>query len=212
MSSKLKVSQIIHPSQDTPSIELDPSGNVSIAGNLSGPGGAITPFAGFKNKLINGNFDIWQRGSSQTSSGYGSDDRWYNSNGGTNKTHSLQNFALGQTDVPGNPPYFSRTVVNSVAGAGNFCHKFQRIEDVRTLAGQTATLSFWAKADANKNIALEFLQSFGAGGTPSDRINGIGVTTLALTTSWQKYTVTVAIPSIAGKVLGTAGNACLNLV
>ncbi len=165
----------------------------------------------FRNKIINGNFDIWQRGSSQTSSGYGSDDRWANLNVGTTKTASMQDFTLGQTDVPGNPKYFSRTVVSSVAGAGNFCVKQQKIEGVRTLAGQTVTLSFYAKADAAKNMAVEFTQNFGTGGTPSATVAGIGVTIIPLTTAWQKFTVTVEIPSIAGKTLGTADNDCLQL-
>lgn len=157
----------------------------------------------FRNKLINGGFDIWQRDTSQTSSGYGSDDRWDNPHSGTTKTASRQTFTLGQTDVPGNPRYFARTVVTSVAGASNLCVKTQRIESVLTLAGQTATLSFWAKADASKNIAVEFFQSFGTGGSPSASVSGIGVTTFALTTSWQRFSVTVSIPSITGKTLGT---------
>jgi len=167
---------------------------------------------GRKNYIINGNFDIWQRGTSQTSSSYGSDDRWLNSSGGSTKTHSQQAFTLGQTDVPNEPKYFSRTVVTSVAGAGNQCSKYQGIESVRTLAGKTATLSFYAKADAAKNIAVEFLQDFGTGGSPSAAITGIGVTTCALTTSWQKFTVTVNIPSINGKTLGTSGDDRLNVL
>jgi len=164
-----------------------------------------------RNVLINGNFDIWQRGTSQTSSGYGSDDRWLNQNGGSTKTHSQEVFALGQTEVPGNPKYFSRTVVSSVAGASNYTLKAQRIESVATLAGQTATLSFWAKADAPKNIAIEFVQRFGTGGSPSAPVESIGITTIALTTSWKKHTVTVDIPSIAGKTLGTDGSDHLQL-
>ena len=164
-----------------------------------------------RNVLINGNFDIWQRGTSQTINGYGSDDRWINESGGSTKTHSQQVFALGQTAVPGNPKYFSQTVVSSVAGAGNYVAKYQKIESVTTLAGQTATLSFWAKADAPKNMAVEFGQNFGTGGTPSPAVLSIGVTTIALTTSWKKYTVTVDIPSIADKTLGTNGNDFLQL-
>ena len=166
----------------------------------------------YRNRVINGNFDIWQRGTSQTSAGYGSDDRWNNFHSGSTKTHSQQTFALGQTDVPGNPKYFSRTVVSSVAGASNNVVKIHKVEDVSTFAGETATLSFWAKADAAKNIALEFVQEFGTGGSPSAAVIGIGVTTCALTTSWKKFTITVAIPSISGKTLGTTNDNSLAFI
>lgn len=166
---------------------------------------SMGPFA-LRNKIINGNFDIWQRGTSQTTSGYGSADRWSSTNGGTTKTHSRQTFTLGQTDVPGEPTYFSRTVVTSAAGTGNYCALGQFIESVRTFAGKNATITFWAKADTSKNIALEFMQDFGTGGTPSARVNSIASQLIPLTTVWQKFTRTVAIPSISGKTLGTDNN------
>ena len=160
----------------------------------------------FRNKLINGNFDIWQRATSQTSSGYGSADRWESLHNGSTKTASQQAFALGQTDVPNNPSYFMRHVVTSVAGASNFVLSGQKIEGVETLSGKTITLSFWAKADASKNIAVDFLQYFGSGGSPSATVSGIGSQLVALTTAWAKYTITVDIPSVSGKTLGTDGN------
>lgn len=163
----------------------------------------------FRNKLINGGFDIWQRGTSQTSAGYGSDDRWFNDNNGSTKTASRQGFAAGQTDVPNNPFYYSRTVVTSVASAGNYVLKSQRVESAGTLSGQTATLSFWAKADAAKNIAVEFVQNFGTGGSPSAAVTAIGVTTCALTTSWKYFTVTVSIPSVSGKTFGSNSDSYL---
>jgi len=166
----------------------------------------------FRNKVINGSFDVWQRATSQTSDGYGSDDRWLNSNAGSTKTASRQTFTLGQTDVSGNPKYWARTVVTSVAGANNYCHKRQSVEGVSTLAGQTVTLSFWAKADASKNIAVEFKQAFGTGGSPSADVNGASVTTVALTTSWVRYTVTAALPSVTGKTLGTNNDDSLQVV
>jgi len=169
------------------------------------------PLAGFRNAIINGNFDHWQRGTSFTANAYGAD-RWVNARTGTAATQSQQAFALGQTDVPNEPEYFARTVVSSVAGASNFSILAQRIEGVRTFAGQTVTLSFWAKADAAKNIAVEFEQFFGSGGSPSTGVTGIGVTTLSLTTSWQKFTVTAALPSISGKTIGTDGNNYLAMV
>lgn len=153
-----------------------------------------------KNYLINGGFDIWQRGASQTEFGYGSDDRWLNENIGSTKVHSRQEFAPGQADVPDNLKYFSKTIVTSVSGIANRCNKRQRIEDVRTLAGKTATLSFWAKADASKNIAIEFIQVFGSGG--SVVVTGIGSQKVTLTTDWQRFIITVNIPSISGKTIG----------
>lgn len=166
---------------------------------------------GFRNKIINGNFDVWQRGSSQTSSGYASDDRWRNDNSGSTKTASQQSFTLGQTDVPGNPTYYSRTVVTSSAGASNYVRKEQKIEGVSTFSGKTVTLTFYAKASSTLNIATEFRQNFGSSGSPSSAVNEIGVTTHALTTSWQKFSIIVSIPSISGKTLGTDENDYLRL-
>jgi len=165
----------------------------------------IASVVGRKNAIINGNFDIWQRGTSQTADGYGSDDRWINGRAGSTQVVSRQAFALGQTDVPNNPKYYSRTVVSSVAGASNLVVKLQRIEGVETFAGTTATVSFWAKADASKNIVVELVQVFGTGGSPS-AISFVSPITVSLTTSWVKHTVSIAIPSIASKVLGTNGN------
>lgn len=158
-----------------------------------------------KNLIINGGFDIQQRATAQTTSGYGSDDRWANSNGGSTKTHSLQLFTLGQTDVAGNPKYYSRTTVVSVAGAANYAQKRQSVEGVTTLAGKTATLTFWAKADASKDIAVELFQLFGTGGSPSAAV-GITPQTVTLTTSWVKHSLTFAVPSVSGKTLGTNGD------
>ena len=179
----------------------------TFAAPVSQPGAFM-----FRNKIINGNFDIWQRSISQTSSGYGSVDRWRCVNVGSTKTASRQAFDLGQTDVPNNPKYFMRHVVTSVADASNYVVMDQRIENVETLSGKTATLSFWAKADASKNIAVEFYQYFGTGGSPSDAVSGIGAQLVALTTSWTKYTVKVDITSVAGKTIGTNNNDWLGVI
>jgi hypothetical protein len=160
----------------------------------------------FRNKIINGGFDIWQRGTSQTSSGYGSDDRWSNLNSGSTKTASQQTFTRGQTDVPGNPKYWARTVVTTSAGSGNYVYKVQAVESVATLAGQVVTLSFWAKADASKNIAVELVQNFGTGGSPTTAVTGIGAQLVALTSSWQRFAITISIPSITSSTLGTNNN------
>lgn len=187
------------------------NGNSGInASSISIGSNAVTPFTGFKNRIINGNFDFWQRGTSFTAANALTSDRWLVANIGSTHTTSRQAFTLGQTAVSGEPTYFSRTVVASVAGASNYAVLLQRIESVRTLAGQTATVSFWAKADASRNIAVEFEQRFGTTGSPSSDVTTF-VGTCALTTSWQKFTITVNIPSISGKTLGSDNNDFLQL-
>jgi hypothetical protein len=174
----------------------------SAAGNFNISSINNGPLAGMRNAIINGNFDHWQRGTSFTGSEYGAD-RWINARSGTTHTASRQAFTLGQTDVPGEPTYFCRTVVSSVAGAGNFCNLIQRIEDVRSFAGQQVTISFWAKADATKNIAVDLVQSFGTGGSPSAAVTSIGTTKVSIGTTFQKVTITTTLPSISGKTLGS---------
>ncbi len=175
-------------------------------GNLSF-GLAGSQFAGLRNLVINGNFDFWQRGSS-LGSGTGIRylaDRFVTQSAGTTYTTSRQTFTLGQTDVPGEPTFFHRNVVTSVAGASNFCVLVHKIEDVRLFSNKTYTLSFWAKADASKNIAVEFVQDFGGGGSPSAFVTA-GVFTVPLTTLFQKFSLPILFPSIVGKTLGNDGS------
>ena len=170
--------------------------------------------SGFKNKIINGNFGIWQRVTSlaaavQTNAFLA--DRWAENSTGSTIAASQQAFTLGQADVPGEPTYFHRSVVSSVAGAANYAVLQQRIEGVRTFAGQTVTVSFYAKADVAIPMAIDLNQNFGTGGTPSAQVDSIGAQKFNLTTAWQKFTATITVPSIAGKTLGTNNNDFLEL-
>jgi hypothetical protein len=174
----------------------------TFTGNVAVPSINSGPLAGFRNAIINGNFDIWQRGQAQTGAGYLAD-RWTTNRSGNTGTISRESFTLGQTSVPNEPTYFYRNIITSVAGASNFTSLSQYIEGVRTFAGQTITVSFWAKADAAKPISVELSQFFGTGGTPSAQVTALGVTKTTLSTSWQKITVTTTLPSISGKTLGT---------
>jgi hypothetical protein len=165
---------------------------------------------GNRNRIINGNFDIWQRGTSFTGSEYTAD-RWINTRVGTTHTASRQGFTPGENSVANEPTYYCRTIVTSVAGANNLSYLEQRIEDVRTFAGQQVTISLWARVDATKNISVELEQVFGTGGSPSASVQGIGVTKVSIGTSWQKVTVTATVPSISGKTLGSNNDHHLKL-
>lgn len=162
---------------------------------------------GFRNRLINGSFDIWQRLTSDTPSV--SDtyfaDRWIAAGKvGTNAySISRQAFAIGQTDVPGEPQYYARFDVtnNADAASVNFG---QKIEDVRSFAGQQAVLSCWAKADqAISGIDVLAFQNFGSGGSATVSSSAADI---ALTTSWQKFERVFTLASISGKTIG-ANNA-----
>lgn len=152
------------------------------------------------NPVINGNFDIWQRGTSFVGVGINvyTADRWITNGAGAISTVSRQSFALGQTEVPGEPTFFLRFDVTTAAA---FAGLRQRIEDVRTFAGQTITVSLWAKADAAATYDLKIIQEFGSGG--SAQVVVTHLTRLSLTTAWQKFIRTFSVPSISGKTIGT---------
>ena len=184
---------------------IDVSQSAAVTGVLKPANGGDTP----RNLIINGGFDLWQRGisfSSTTGIRYTADRMQARSTG---TTHSVDRgtFTPGQTSVPGEPQYNFQFNTTTSAGASNNGFIRTHIEDVRNCAGQTCTLSFWAVSPGgNKNIATEFFQNFGSGGSPSAEVTAIGVTTHAVTTSWQKFTVTVSFPSISGKTIGTNAN------
>jgi hypothetical protein len=168
-------------------------------------------YAAGKNKIINGDFRINQRSFTTitTGSGYGFD-RWTHATNGGTITYSTQNFTAGAAPVAGYEAItFARMDVAGGGSAGNFCILQQKIEDVRTFAGETVTVSFWAKSDANGDkLGVELFQNFGSGGSASTGANGQSVT---LTTSWVRYSVTISNPSVSGKTIGTSSLLELNL-
>lgn len=160
----------------------------------------------FRNKIINGGFDVWQRGTSFTVPASYTTDRWRLMGqldggvfvGGVDR----QTFTLGQTDVPGNPFYHSRIQSYVTGGAGNeLGGMLQRIENVRTLSGKQVTVSFWAKGDSPGTIAFQLKQLFGSGGSPSVWLPSVNVSLSGL--GWERFVFTFNLPSIAGKTLGT---------
>ncbi|NVP56095.1 hypothetical protein [Mycoplana rhizolycopersici] len=170
--------------------------------------------AGFRNKVINGDFDIWQRGPSRVTSGAGAGsmaaDRWRHTGNftGTSITWSQNAFTLGQIEVPGNPRYFFRA--ERTATGANIASLQHRVESVRTLAGLKATLTFFARGTAGKQIALTVGQVFGSGGASSAEVTAFQQT-FALNAAWTKYQYVIDLPSIIGKVLGPNGDDFLSL-
>lgn len=99
------------------------------------------------------------------------------------------------------------------ATASSFSEYYQSIEGLQRLSGKTISVSFWAKATSgNPRIGISVNQNFGSGGSPSAAVLTKGFLTPALTTTWQRVSGTMTLPSMAGKTLGTAANHCTQLL
>jgi len=159
-----------------------------------------------KNRLINGNFDIYQRGNpgTITNTAAYTADRWICSSAGAGAT---SNWGLGGT-TPGEIPDSTRFLGFNVVAGVTSAWVGQWIEGVHTFAGGKATVSFWMRSGvAGKKVGLLIQQHFGIGGSTMVEVQASSVITL--TTNFTKYTATFDVPSIAGKSVG--GNNALLL-
>lgn len=177
-------------------------------------GGSNTYYAG-KNKFINGDFGVWQRGTSfalTSATGSFAADRYatYSEFTGGSITVSRQTFTPATAPVAGyEGQYFLRWAQTSTTGGTNPTSGIsQNIEDVRTFAGQTVTLSFWAKADASRTVTTGYEQYCGVGG--SGYISG-SVGSYSVTTSWTRFSTTFTVPSLSGKTLGANSRLQINM-
>jgi hypothetical protein len=177
-----------------------------------------------KNAIINGGFDIWQRGTSfvPTTTAYGPD-RWQIYRNTTGCTASRQ--------TPGSTlPQFQycarmqRDLGNAAANSASYAMSLETSESLK-YAGQTVTLSFYARAGANfSGSGASSMRIYLAYGTGTDQnvVSGftgvvylVNGTVTAITTSWVRYSFTVAVPSTATQLgmelntlfSGTAGAA-----
>jgi hypothetical protein len=159
-----------------------------------------------KNKVINGDFGIWQRGTSfsNPTGGTYTSDRWRFSNvGGAATSHTIdrQTFTPGTAPVAGyEGTFFLRSTLTTV-GSSTGIRIEQRIEDVRTFAGQSVTLSFWCKSDTNRTNYVNVVQVFGSGGSAA--VDAYPTANFSATSSWQRFTFSFTMPSISGKTIGT---------
>jgi hypothetical protein len=167
-------------------------------------------YAAGKNKIINGDFGIWQRGTSIAAGANANvfgPDRYYVIRNGSGATYTIsqQTFTPGTAPVAGYEGTFYCRLNQSVAGSGSSFSQFiQKIEDVRTFAGQSVTLSFWAKANSTiASTTVDLAQNFGSGGSGTVVTSG---TVTNIDTSWQRFSVTLAVPSISGKTIGTSSS------
>jgi hypothetical protein len=156
--------------------------------------GELSTNYGFKNYIINPAFDVWQRGDDFGSAGgVYTADRW-------RKDDTLSSrVAINKTyDSVLNRNYARYRVLDTYAGGIGYFS--QRVEDVRTLEGETVTVSVKLKdLVSSTQMNVRFRQVFGSGGSATV----IGVAQQLITsTSLQTFNLTFDIPSISGKTIG----------
>lgn len=181
--------------------KLDVNGQIRSTGSVLAPQfyqgtELLSPHQGFRNHLINGGFDIWQRGTSSSSTGYTTADRWYNLASGTTT------FSQDASDFPtGVGVRYSN---KWTTGASNsYGQIFQALESsaVIPLRGNTMTFSTWVKRGAT---ALTGTLSFSVYYSTSSDAYGsqtVPVTvfpeTISPQTSWVRFVCTFTVPSNA---------------
>ena len=144
-----------------------------------------------RNLVINGNMEVAQRGTSHTTAGYGSLDRFQLALSGGTATMSQESFTVGQTDVPGSEKYLRCNVSVGNNNAGVY-HMIEA-QNVFPAIGGKVTLSYYAKGTSptdGLNVKVAWYDG-------SDGANATAQV-VTLTSSWVKYTHTFTTPSVSG--------------
>jgi len=167
-----------------------------------------------RNRIINGDFNVWQRATSSTAGGYGYEtaDRWYfGGNSGAGKQTTRQS---------GTPQegfqYHMKVDANGIS-ASNWVGIEQAIETstVVPLRSQTITVSVYARkgasAQADNSYKLRLAQSNSTDARSTLNFGtGLTDTAMSLTTSFVRYSATVTVASdavgISCSIVLTAGS------
>jgi hypothetical protein len=141
-----------------------------------------------QNYIINGGFDIWQRGTGSTENSgiYSNSDRWVSGSNSTTITRDA--------DVPVGISQYSLKIVASSANS-----IYQRIEALNsaTLAGKTVTFSFYYKRTSgtgNVDARFYFPSAIDNFGTVT-QIGSPIVLSSAPSSVWTRYSATVTLPN-----------------
>jgi hypothetical protein len=191
-----------------PQRALEVAGDLVVSGTISGGAG----MGSFRNRIINGDMRIAQRGTSNvlpsTAAGiYTTVDRWAIFTGGTlTSSMTMNQTTLSVTDAPYQQGlrYASNLVVNSSGTSTSFA-VWQTIEGYNaqdlnwgTSFGSPVTFSFWVKASITGNYTFHMISA----GTDYSYVSPY---TVVNPNTWEYKTLTIPPPP-NGSTWGTGTN------
>jgi len=164
-----------------------------------------------ENLLINGGFDVWQRGTNFTKSGTDGTalytaDRWsvaYNDSANVinvNRAALATDYVI--TELAGKN-YLGFNSATIASGSVNALRT--NVENIVPLLGKTLTLSFYANTDVGvgDTFGLKIYAGLGVGGGSLPAV--LDETVTMTSANLAKYTYTFTVPEAGGQVIG-AGN------
>ncbi len=170
----------------------------------------------FRNFIINGDMNIWQRATGATTvtdGGYNTLDRWHNVFYGTDGAMTSEREALSVADQATTGMYYCNLLkcttadtsiaTNSIVGfrqtiEAQFCQPFL----YGTSAAKTLTVSFYAKANASKTYSLSLWKR--------DSTAYYWFKDISVTDSWQKFTYVITPTAGSTSLITSSGGAIAN--
>lgn len=182
-------------------------------------------FAGYldnlpnRNRIINGSFDIWQRGTSFSNPATNTytADRWVFTHNGTGGTRTIAPLTVNPGTTIGGMQArraLQMNITNAGSPAATSQTIGQRIEDVRTFAGESVTVSGWINNGGGgagyNSVTLKAVQNFGTGGSPSAAVTTT-IATKTVSAVWARFTATFTMPTLSGKTIGSDENSYVEI-
>lgn len=167
---------------DSPSVAID--------------GSEVSPF-GFRNKIINGEFDIWQRGSQNNPTAWSGADRWLTRNianiGGTSSYVKLTDAISGKNYI--------KIDNNGATSKSNYL--VQRVEGLNHVGTHTLSVKRGEVTGTIDAFNIVVNRNYGTGGTPSAQDTIVASIAFNYNAATDRYEYTFEIPDLSGKTLGT---------
>ena len=180
------------------------------------PTSALDGNSQFKNFIINGDMEIWQRATAATSvsdGSYSACDRWHFPFYGTDGAMTTERETLSDADQATTGMYYCNlltctTADTSVAAnsivqmrqtmEAQFCQPFK----YGTSAAKTLTLSFYAKANASKTYGVSIWKR--------DSTAYYWFQDIAVTTSWKKFEIVISPTAGSTSLITASGGDIVN--